>query len=468
MEAIFAILIEALIAPLFALFGAIASLLGAVLSSVFALVSHLLVAVFRPKDRATTPLSAPSTAPTEARVDAKNGASLGTRKRSRWFRWLTIVVLSLTGLLVIVLSVINVWFLDDVARYLLRQQQQRTAIIITAEHISGNLFTGRFRADGVAVQRRDHPAGLIDLTIANVETHIAVWRVLGNPREIESLSVTQVRGRFERGVAETRPEHKPRTIGIRRVEITVAQDGVSIDTGKRRARRTFRINALEVRDVDIVYADHTRTTPLKVPVTLTVLTAKPLRSDWAVFDVLFRSNAVGSIAGSPFTIATSGDDRGRETRWHVDALPVAVLAGQIGGPFTLLSEGTADVHVVDRWQRSDDDRLIVMDWSLVLHDVQAVLPESPSPLMKVLGGPAVAFINGQSASIPLAFQVAIDEQRFHGAASAEAAGLWQVIADSAVTTLGEKLGIAPEALRAAGATVLDAAKEVLNRWRQKP
>lgn len=368
--------------------------------------------------------------------------------------------------MVVVLTVINMWFLDDVVRYLLRQQQQRTAIVITAEHISGNLFTGHFRADGVTVHRRDHPAGLIDLTIGRVETQIAVWRVLANPRVVESVTVTHVRGRFERGVCGVPPTQKPWNNGG--VEITVTKAGVTIDDRARRERRAFRINSLNVRDSELVYTDHTRKTPLVIPITLTSLTAQPLRSDWAVFDVLFRSNATGTIAGSPLTIATSGDDLGRETQWHIDALPVAVLAGQIGGPFTLLSEGTADVHVVDQWQRSDDARVIVMDWSVVLHNVRAELPESPSPLMALLGEPVVAFINDQSASIPLSFHVAIDENRFQGAASAEAAGMWQVIAETVAASLAEKLGIDIKGVKDVGGMIWGGAKDVLDRWRKEP
>jgi len=131
-----------------------------------------------------------------------------------------------------------------------------------------------------------------------------------------------------------------------------------------------------------------------------------------------------TFAGRPLIIATSGDELGRETQWHIDALPVAVLAAQVGGPSALLTTETADVHVVDRWRRSDDEHFIVMDWSVVLHDVWAELPEAPSPLLALLGGPAVRCINQQSGSIPLSFQVVIDENRFHGAGSAEAAGVW--------------------------------------------
>jgi len=473
MEALIAILIEAILAPLFALFGAIASLLAGALSSFVVLIFNVVTNLLAPKDRyrpQSTAAASTGANLTPSGAGATHAPEFvrppGRRGRPRWIRWLTVAVLSLTGLLVTALVVTNVWFLDDVGRYLLRQQQQRTGIVITAEQISGNLFTGRFRAEGIAVQRLNHPAGLIDLTIARVDTQIAVWRVLANPRVVESLTVSQMHGRFERGIAGIEPPQKSSSFGG--VEITVGDGAITIDRNdKQRKRRSFRIDALSVRDLDITYVDHLRQPALVVPITLATLTVAPLRSQWAVFDVLFRSNAIGTVAGRPLTIATSGDELGRETQWHIDALPVAVLAAQIGGPCALLTAGTADVHVVDRWRRSDAERFIVMDWSVVLHDVRAALPEAPSPLLALLGGPAVRFINEQSGSIPLSFQVVIDENRFEGAASAEAAGLWQGVADSLAATLGQMLGIKPKAIKSAGGTALDAAKGVLERWRQK-
>lgn len=346
---------------------------------------------------------------------------------------------------------INLWFIDDLARWQLVKLRERNGIAITAETIEGNLFTGRFQASGVSVKRTDHPAGLIELSARRVEADVSVWRVFRTPLEVRSLSVDGVHGRFERGVPGQAPVKKKK----------------QQEAKEPKQKRPFVITSLAITNLDVAYADHTRKRPLALPVVIQHLTAEPLRSQWAVFDVLFRANATGTIAGRPFHLSTSGDDLGRETKWHVNGLPVEILAQQIGGPFTLLTGGTCDVDVTDRWRMSGDDRVIVMDWSVVLKEVQAEVPEDTSPLMALLAKPAVAFINAKAERVPLSFRVELDEERFDGAASAEAAGLWEVVADSAAATFAKMLGLDTDSVKGTSEQLLDKAKDALDKWRKK-
>jgi hypothetical protein len=202
-------------------------------------------------------------------------------------------------------------------------------------------------------------------------------------------------------------------------------------------------------------------------VTIEKLTANPLRSRWAIFDVLFRTNASGTIAGRPFNLTTTGDDLGRSTTWTANDLPVALLANYIGGPFTLLSDGTCDVRVTDHWQMSQDQRMIVMDWSLILNHVTAAVPESTSKTMALLAKPVVAFINAKGDRVPLSFTVTIDEDRFDNTASAEAAGLWTVVNDSLAATFGKKLGIETDTMKTIEEKAIDKARDMLEKWRKK-
>lgn len=140
-----------------------------------------------------------------------------------------------------------------------------------------------------------------------------------------------------------------------------------------------------------------------------------------------------------------------------------LLADQIGGPYALLTAGTADVHVVDHWHRGDYGLVIVMDWSLVLNQVHAEVPESTSKMMALLAKPAVAFINAKGERVPLSFRVEIDENCFNGAASAEAAGLWQVVSDSAASTLAKALGIETEAVKDVREQAIEKAKSLVDK-----
>jgi uncharacterized lipoprotein YmbA len=132
----------------------------------------------------------------------------------------------------------------------------------------------------------------------------------------------------------------------------------------------------------------------------------------------------------------------------------------------LLTAGTADVHVVDHWRRGDDGLVIVMDWSVVLHQVQAEVPETSSKMMALLAKPAVAFINAKGDRVPLSFRVEIDENRFQGTSSAEAAGLWQVVSDSAASTLAKALGIETETVQDIRDRAVEKTKQLLDKLRK--
>lgn len=375
------------------------------------------------------------------------------RRSFRMPRWLLIGSSALAALFLIGILVVNQWFLDDIARHLLSRQQERTGMLVTAETIEGNLFTGRFHASGIVVKRENHPDGLIDLTVRRAEVVVPLFKLLSDVIPVTKVHVEGVQGRFERGVPGQSPAEKEKfTLKLARAF---------------QPKHHFEIHDLTISDVQLAYADHTRPRPLAVPVTLEKLTAQPLRSRFAIFDLFFRSNANGTIAGQPFRIATSGDDLGRTTEWTANGLPVALLAGQIGGPFALLNDGTCDVRVVDRWRNSDEGRVITMDWSIVLNRVTAEVPATISPKLALLSKAVVLYINTKGERVPLAFTMEIDENNFDGTATAAAAGLWDTAADALALTLGKELGIETDAVKDAGKGALDISKGLLEKWRKK-
>jgi hypothetical protein len=141
------------------------------------------------------------------------------------------------------------------------------------------------------------------------------------------------------------------------------------------------------------------------------MTPSPLRSNWALFDILFRSNADGSLLGRPFKIASSGDDAGRVTAWSVSDLPVEALDAMIGGPFSLITQGRCDVQVTDRWRLGVDD-VIEMDWKIILHDVHGEVPAELTGTRRTLAIAVVAMLNASPEQVPLGFTLHIDRNRF--------------------------------------------------------
>ena len=476
MEALILILLV-IIDPLIVLTASvIVALFGGVLSSFVMFIFELCAMLFTGKPPA---VKADSSKNDSLKADSLQVASavaavgeqaplsaLKNPRKKRWTRWLLIGSASVTAVLFVGLLVINQWFLSDLVQWLFNRQHERTGIAITTKTIDGNLFTGKFTASDIVVKRDHHPAGLIDLSVAQVTFSMPVWRVFSSVITVDSITVDDVQGKFERGIAgqaSTRKQKDDSGIAI----VDDAEKTSLTVKNENKNRREFQVTALTISNVNVIYLDHTRKHPLSIPVTVEKLTANPLRSRWAIFDVLFRANANGTIAGRPFCIATTGDDLQRSTTWTANDLPIALMANHIGGPFTLLHDGTCDVRVTDRWQMFNDQRIIVMDWSLILNHVTAAVPESTNKTMALFEKPLVAFINAKGDRVPLSFTVSIDENRFDGTASAESAGLWKVVSDSLAATFGKKLGIEPETIKDLKEKAFDKAKDVLEKWRNK-
>ena len=380
MEALTLILvgaIEVLIAPVISVIGL---LLGGFFSFFVSLLFDLIGILFA--GRPSTTKIDPSKVSVQKEFTAAKSAGkkaplppIIKRGRHPWTHWMLIGSATTTALIFLTLFVINQWFLNDIAQGLLVRQRDQTGIAITAKTIDGNLFTGKFTASGIIVKRGNHPAGLIDLSVGQVTLSMPVWRIFAHVIAIDVITVDGVQGKYERGIPGQAPAVKQKDDGVISIEDDGEKTSLTVKIEKKK-RREFQVSALTINNVNVNYTDHTRKHPLSIPVTIEKLTANPLRNRWAIFDVLFRANANGTIAGRPFRLTTTGDDLGRSTTWTADDLPVALLAHHIGGPFTLLNDGTCYVRVTDRWQMSNDQRMIVMDWSMVLNHVTAAVPES--------------------------------------------------------------------------------------------
>jgi hypothetical protein len=378
------------------------------------------------------------------------------RRTPRFIRWLVIASLSLLGLTLAAALVINTWFLDDLLRWALARQERHSGVHVECEKISASLWSGRYEVSGVRVTRSNHPAGEIDLSARSVTVSLPFWSAWKGTVPIRSLGVDGLRGRYHLGrrvehessQPEGAPGHRP-----------------SPDLERKPARH-FVIDTLEITDLAVEVTDHTLRKPLSLPITIAHMTSSPLHSDWALFDILFRSNAEGSLMGRPFKIASSGDGAGRVTAWTVSELPVEALDAIIGGPFSLITQGRCDVQVTDRW-RLGVDHVIEMDWKLILHDVHCEVPAELTGIRRTLAIAVVAMLNANPRQVPLGFTLHIDRNRFEGTTTLEAAGLWQAVDEALTRKLAEKTGLAPEKIDQLQKDAADAAKGLLDRWRKR-
>jgi hypothetical protein len=378
----------------------------------------------------------------------------------RWVRLLFIGCSSLSVICLVGVIIVNQWFLNDLARALLNRQQQRTGIAITAQRIEGNLFSGRFTASGITVKREGE--ALIDLNVRQMEVVIPFLRAFTNPIALSEVTLDGVTGRYERGVG-TQPGMAP---AVPWLNLKPKRSGFSFQPGFN-SKRDFSINVFTITNLNIAYADHTRALPLAAVVTLDHLNIPALRSRWAVFDLLFRSQATGSIAGRPFQITTSGDGLKRSTQWKIEEMPVGLLASQISGPFLMLHEGACNVLVDCHWRESKGERLVDMDWYIDLKGVTTALPDFVDSTYAELFAPAMAYIKAKAGTLPLRFTLELEEKRFDGALSAEAAGTWKIVGDSLAASFGREFGLDPDLVKKIGRGLLDFTNYEMQHWRKR-
>lgn len=321
--------------------------------------------------------------------------------RSGWFRkltyWSSVISCVLLAVTLLAIFIANLFFFEPIVRRQLAKIEQKTGIGIEFKSAAGSLWQGRVELSDTTVKRGKHEISQLDLTADKLTFDVSVLSLFQAVAIVEEVSVDGLRGTYER-------------VGVPK---------------KFKPKKPFKTELLVVTDAVVTLIDHTRkedlqrkteANPQAEPITAVVeiksLKSEPFRSNFAVFDLMFRSNLEGVFAGAPISIVT---DRGSETLWKFERLPIEMAAGYVGGPLDWVSHGELDISGIDRWQGADSE--VEMDFKIVLHDVQAVVPPDTSLLAKVVAVPTVALLNRYPKRLPLSFYLKLDEKDFEFTAS---------------------------------------------------
>lgn len=298
--------------------------------------------------------------------------------------------------------------------------------------------------------RMGHKSSNFYFTVERLNIDVAVMQVLKTPTLIEVLEIESLHGRVEHRRSESADKSESRE--VRSVK----------------PRRSFVIESLMLSDVDLNVTDNTdQDDPFVFPVTVSRLEAKPLRSSFAVFDLLFRSNAAGTLAGQPFTISTSIIPNGRDTSWRVNNLPIELLSNYVGGVFKYIKTGVIDVEVDDQWRKTRQTE-IDTHWKLTLKGVTAEAPTTTGKWTKAFADAAVKHINENGDHLPLSVDFTMNEDEFKGAASLEAAGLWKAFTEAVVKEISKELNIETDDIKEAAKTGFNKLVNFLDEKRKKP
>jgi hypothetical protein len=367
----------------------------------------------------------------------------------RWsgiFRVVTAVAFVGLVLTTTCLILVNTLFFEPTIRQVVGLVAKRAGTELEFKSVSGNLFTGRFAFESITAKRVSDSKGSIDLKVGGVSGDIDLRTLLIGPISFTRLSVDTVSGTF----------HEPERRGT--------GDNVR-DDGRIRAKRRFRIENLTLLNVDVALS---KGDAAPVAVSLKSVTSAPLRSNFAVFDFLFRSNVAGQIDGHDILISTRNTDGGRITQWRMPDLPIASVSRFVTTPpIGWLREGTVTVSVDDRWALAKRGE-IDMDWNIGMRGARAEPRQGASVLELTLALPIIGYISSKDGNVDLRFKLAMNESQFEDVVSPDAGALWTTLVRSMSKAIATATGTKPEEAQRGIDNAVKGFKGFLDRVRKPP
>jgi hypothetical protein len=335
------------------------------------------------------------------------------QRRSRILGWMRASAFATLGLMVAALLAANFLFLDPLAERVLAAAGRHTNTEIAFTSIAGNIFTGEFALTGVKAKREATAKSSFDLAAHRLTVDIDLWTLLARPVTFETVIVEGVTGSIRS------PERRKRT-------------GAPGDV-KLKPKRKFLIRDLALSDVAIALSKGENA---PVAVVLNSVKTTGFRSNFAVFDTLFRSDVIGTLDSRELVIATEPAGIGRITRWRIPDLPADTLSRIVTRPPAgWLREGTLNVSVDDQWQLNDRNE-IHMDWRVRMQGVRAEARADAGLIEKTMAAPVAGYIKAKDGNLDLNFTLVVNEPEFENMSSIDAGVLWSVISRSMAETMG--------------------------------
>jgi hypothetical protein len=224
------------------------------------------------------------------------------------------------------------------------------------------------------------------------------------------------------------------------------------------------VTKLTLTNVDIALS---RGEGMPVAVSLKSVTSAPFRSNFAVFDTLFRSNVVGQIDGHDISISMQQTDGGRVTQWRMPDLPAASISRFVTKPpIGWLREGVLNVSVDDRWKLGAQDA-IEMDWNIRMQGVHAEANNGAGAIERALAVPIIGYINSREGNGDLRFKLLMNENQFENMVSLDAGALWKALLRSMASSIAGGTGEKTQDVRQSLEKAVKGFKGFLDR-RRKP
>jgi hypothetical protein len=417
----------------------------------FSLLLSLMLIPVRRKPSAAAPdgTATPQTKPVWVRrswVPRRSTFNIPRARKTNLPRLIRVFALAGFVPVMIGLVLVNLFFLDPVARWVLARAGERTGAELSVERISGDIFTGTFVLENLRARRQSEDRSSFDLNARRLSANLDLWTLIARPITFETLLVEGVSGSIRK------PERRKRAGGKGR------------NGDKIKPRRKFMARELTLRDIDIALSSGENA---PIAVSLKSVTSTPFRSNFALYDGLFRSNLTGQIDGRDISITTEATDGGRLTRWRIPDLPAATISRFVTAPpVGWLREGTLNVSIDDSWRIAEKAE-IVMDWNIHMLGVRAEAREGAGLVENTLALPVTGYINSRDGNVDLRFKLVMTEGQFENMSSLDARFLWDAVLQSMTRRIADATGDKAEDVRAGVDKAIDRFKGFLDR-RRKP
>ncbi len=382
-------------------------------------------------------------------------------------KWIRRVTLGTLSLFVTALLLLNFVFLEPAARFVADQVEAKTGIEIEYGSIEGNLFRGTFAFTRLELDQTTPEKAQFHIAAEALEVDLPVLRLILGERAIHTAMLADATIDYQ--IPE--PPKETKTEGLFHIgaQIVVGEkgiDGVTVGTGARLLDAPkYRIDHLTLKQVNIQVTDRSTGKPTDYHIAIDHFEASPLRSHFAVFDLLFRSNLDAQLNGSELKIVNNEKDGMRQTRWATLAVQADVLASLIGGPFALFDGGLVDVEINDRWE-AERAETVLLDWEIRVKEAHARLPDSVPTALKPLARVWAKHINENPKDWKFGFQLELSEARFHGAASLHAKQIWENTWPVILKQIAEYTQIKESVIQESAGKTLDRFKGFLEERRQ--
>ena len=337
--------------------------------------------------------------------------TLGRRLRSwrlRGWRRLVWATIGGLGFLLAGLVFIDLLLFAPALHIALDQIELRSGLDLNFRGARGSLLAGRLELDHVTL-RRTSPGLDLDLTVRQLVLDVDMLQLHRPALPVALVRAVGVRGSIVRREAGASPPLAP-----------------------------FVIDQLQLEDLQVDLEDPITAPFRSLSIGLETLEIHPLRSDFAMLDLLCRSEGRGRARGHAFAAAPS--------TWHARGVPIGPSAHKLGAVGRWLRGGDLDLTL--RCGDDHDPDIVPIAIDLHLRDFK-IAPPGDSGRHLPASRVAHALVD-LGPDIRLHLDLDLPRARFHGARNVAQLGLWDGAIAAWNRALAPRLSLPRDELRLLG------------------